>query len=238
MTRPVRVLIVDDEPAIREMLTPPLVRQGFECIEAGDAEEAQAQIDRDPPDLVLLDWMLPGLSGIALARRLKANPATQKMPIIMLTARDEEASKVQGLESGADDYVTKPFSPRELLARMKAVLRRVGPRASGQVLEVCGLRLDPDTHRISLDEGTLELGPTEFHLLRFMMENPERVHSRGQLIRLVWGPNAYVEERTVDVHIRRLRKALQPSGHDTLIQTVRSMGYRLSDPARGRGNGF
>jgi two-component system phosphate regulon response regulator PhoB len=223
------VLIVDDEPAIREMIALALVSNGFEYVEAADAEEAQARMARARPDLILLDWMLPGLSGIDLARRLKARPASQELPIIMLTARTEEASKVQGLELGADDYITKPFSPRELIARINAVLRRVRPRSASHVLEVAGLRLDLDARRVSVGDETVDLGPTEFHLLLFLMEHPERVHSRSELIELVWGTNAFVEERTVDVHIRRLRKALQPRGYDRLIQTVRSAGYRLSD---------
>ncbi len=232
MTRPVRILIVDDEPAIREMLAMILVRGGFEFSEAADAPEAQAQIARSRPDLILLDWMLPGVSGIDLARRLKANPSTQELPIIMLTARTEETHKVQGLDLGADDYVTKPFSPRELVARVRAVLRRVGPRSDNEILEVAGLKLDPGSRRVSAGDHLVDLGPTEFHLLQFFMNHRERVHARKELIELVWGTNAYVEERTVDVHIRRLRKALEPSGHDRLIQTVRSAGYRFSDRAK------
>ncbi len=228
MTRTPRILVVDDEPAIREMVGFTLVREGFEFLEAADADEAQAQIASGHPDLVLLDWMLPGISGIDLARRLKRHPDTQELPIIMLTARSEEAHKVQGLEIGADDYITKPFSPRELVARMRAVLRRVPPRSGGPVVAVGGLELDPDSHRVTIEGQSLDLGPTEFRLLRFLMTHPDRVYTRSQLIDLVWGSNAFVEERTVDVHIGRLRKALTPSGHQRLIQTVRSAGYRFS----------
>lgn len=228
MTRAARILIVDDEPAIREMVGFALMREGFQFLEAGDADEARARIASGNPDLLLLDWMLPGISGIDLARRLKSHPDTQELPIIMLTARSEEAQKVRGLEIGADDYITKPFSPRELVARVRAVLRRAPPRSGHSVLEVAGLQLDPDGHRVKVGEQSLELGPTEFRLLRFLMTHPERVYTRSQLINLVWGSNAYVEERTVDVHIGRLRKALTPSGHHRLVQTVRSAGYRFS----------
>ncbi len=205
-----------------------LTREGFEFLEARDAEEAQTRIADDSPDLLLLDWMLPGVSGIDLARRLKSHPDTQELPIIMLTARSDEAHKVKGLEIGADDYVTKPFSPRELVARVRAVLRRAPPRAGDNILAVADIELDPDSHRVTVAGQSLELGPTEFRLLRFLMTHMERVYSRSQLIDLVWGSNAYVEERTVDVHIGRLRKALMPSGHQRLIQTVRSAGYRFS----------
>ncbi len=228
MTRTTRILVVDDEPAIREMVGFALTREGFEFLEARDAEEAQTRIADDSPDLLLLDWMLPGVSGIDLARRLKSHPDTQELPIIMLTARSDEAHKVKGLEIGADDYVTKPFSPRELVARVRAVLRRAPPRARDNILAVADIELDPDSHRVTVAGQSLELGPTEFRLLRFLMTHMERVYSRSQLIDLVWGSNAYVEERTVDVHIGRLRKALMPSGHQRLIQTVRSAGYRFS----------
>ncbi|MDJ0861150.1 MAG: phosphate regulon transcriptional regulator PhoB [Gammaproteobacteria bacterium] len=228
MTRTIRILVVDDEPAIREMVGFALTREGFEFLEARDAEEAQTRIADDSPDLLLLDWMLPGVSGIDLARRLKSHPDTQELPIIMLTARSDEAHKVKGLEIGADDYVTKPFSPRELVARVRAVLRRAPPRAGDNILAVADIELDPDSHRVTVAGQSLELGPTEFRLLRFLMTHMERVYSRSQLIDLVWGSNAYVEERTVDVHIGRLRKALMPSGHQRLIQTVRSAGYRFS----------
>jgi two-component system phosphate regulon response regulator PhoB len=228
MTRPTKVLIVDDETAIREMIRFSLVSSGFECTEAGDAEEAQNSLKADMPDLILLDWMLPGLSGLEFAQLLRRNPSTRSIPIIMLTARSEESNKVLGLNSGADDYVTKPFSPRELVARILAVLRRVKSETVTNVLEIDDLMLDPNSHRVSVGEHLLALGPTEFRLLHFLMSHPERVYNRAQLIDLIWGKDVYVEERTVDVHIRRLRKALEPSGHDRLIQTVRSAGYRLS----------
>jgi len=180
------------------------------------------------PDLILLDWMLPGSSGIEVARRLRADERTRQIPIIMLTARSDEQDKVTGLEAGADDYITKPFSPRELLARIKAVLRRRAPQMTDDAVEVNGLRLDPVTHRVSSNSETIDLGPTEFRLLHFFMTHAERVHSRAQLLDHVWGDHVFVEERTVDVHIRRLRSALEGSGHDNLIQTVRGTGYRFS----------
>jgi two-component system phosphate regulon response regulator PhoB len=180
------------------------------------------------PDVVLLDWMLPGQSGPGFARSLRGNERTRDIPIIMLTARGTEADKIVGLESGADDYVTKPFSPRELMARIKAVLRRRSPQLTDEVVEISGLRLDPVTHRVSADAKQLDLGPTEFRLLHFLMTHPERVHSRTQLLDQVWGDHVFVEERTVDVHIRRLRKSLEPAGYDHLVETVRGSGYRLA----------
>jgi two-component system phosphate regulon response regulator PhoB len=222
------ILIVDDEPAIRQMLRFALAGAGFSCLEAENAEEAQASITRGPPNLILLDWMLPGISGLDLARRLKRDPETQGIPIIMLTARGEEFDKLKGLGVGADDYVTKPFSVRELIARIKAVLRRSPAKESQASLEVNGLRLDIDTHRVTVGEAPLDLSPTEFRLLHFFIIHPERVYSRGQLLDHIWGNNVYIEERTVDVHIRRLRKALAPQGYDKFIQTVRSIGYRFS----------
>ena len=222
------ILIVEDEPAIREMVSFALQRAGFAWQEAADALQAQARIADRLPDLILLDWMLPGTSGIELARRLKKDELTVTVPIIMLTARGEEEDKVRGLEVGADDYVTKPFSPRELMARIKAVLRRVAPEQGDSVIEVDGLVLDPAGHRISAAGVDLEIGPTEYRLLQFFMTHPERVYSRTQLLDRVWGRNVYVEERTVDVHIRRRRKALSETGHDRLIQTVRGAGYRFS----------
>ena len=228
MPRPTKVLIVDDEPAIREMIRFSLMSNGFECTEADDTDTAQSSLKTDAPDLILLDWMLPGLSGLEFAQLLKRNPSTRNIPIIMLTARSEESSKVLGLNSGADDYVTKPFSPRELVARILAVLRRTRSETATNVLEIDDLILDPDSHRVRVGKQSLSLGPTEFRLLHFFMGHPERVYSRTQLIDLIWGKDVYVEERTVDVHIRRLRKALEPHGHDQLIQTVRSAGYRLS----------
>lgn len=223
-----KVLIVDDEAAIRQMICLAVTRAGYACLEAADASEAQARIVNDTPDVVLLDWMLPGVSGVEYARRLRREKLTQHLPIIMLTARTEEEDKVRGLESGADDYITKPFSTRELLARINAILRRHAPLVADVPVEAEGLILDPTTHRVSANGQSLALGPTEFRLLHFFMTYPERVHTRERLLNGVWGDNVYVEERTVDVHIRRLRKALTPSAHDRLIQTVRGAGYRFS----------
>jgi two-component system phosphate regulon response regulator PhoB len=223
-----RILIVEDEQPIREMVMFALASAGYEAREAADSRQAHAVIAERLPDLILLDWMLPGVSGIDFARRLKKEELTRELPIIMLTARAEEEDKVQGLESGADDYITKPFSPRELVARIRAVLRRGGPAAEDEVLRANGLSLDLASHRVGAGETLLELGPTEYRLLEFFMSHPERVYSRGQLLDRVWGGTVYVEERTVDVHIRRLRKALEPHGHDALIQTVRGAGYRFS----------
>ena len=222
------ILIVEDEQPIREMVVFALAGAGFEVREAADARQAQSCIAEALPDLVLLDWMLPGISGIDFARRLKREELTRELPIIMLTARAEEEDKVQGLESGSDDYITKPFSPRELVARIRAVLRRGGPAADDDILRANGLALDVASHRISADDTLLDVGPTEYRLLEFFMSHPERVYSRGQLLDRVWGSNVYVEERTVDVHIRRLRKVLEPHGYDALIQTVRGAGYRFS----------
>jgi two-component system phosphate regulon response regulator PhoB len=223
-----KVLIVDDEPAIRQMVCLALTQAGYQCLEAADTAEAQARIVSDTPDLMLLDWMLPGMSGIDYARRLRREKLTQSLPIIMLTARTEEEDKVRGLDGGADDYITKPFSTRELMARVNALLRRQAPLAADTAVEVDGLSLDPATHRVNANGINLLLGPTEFRLLHFFMSYPERVHTRERLLNGVWGDNVYVEERTVDVHIRRLRKALEPTAHDRLIQTVRGTGYRFS----------
>jgi two-component system phosphate regulon response regulator PhoB len=223
-----RILAVEDDEAVRHTLVIALQRNGFEVTEAEDASQARNVMLERLPDLVLLDWMLPGMSGIEFARMIKRDPHTRDVPIIMLTARGEEADRVRGLDVGADDYVIKPFSPRELVARIKAVLRRAAPTASEEVVEVEGLRLDPVSHRVTGGDRTLDMGPTEFRLLHFFMTHPERVFSRGQLLDNVWGTNVYVEERTVDVHIRRLRKSLSVSGHDYLIQTVRGAGYRFS----------
>lgn len=228
MSKPARILVIDDEAAIREMISFALMGAGFECVEAGDVNEAQQKIAERAPDLILLDWMLPGRSGLEFAQSLRSDITSSDIPIIMLTARTEETHKVLGLNSGADDYVTKPFSPRELIARILAVLRRVKPSNTTNVLEIDKLSLDPDSHRVSVADHTLSLGPTEFRLLHFFMSHPERVYSRAQLIDLIWGKDVYVEERTVDVHIRRLRKSLEPHQYDHLIQTVRSAGYRLS----------
>ncbi|AZT85370.1 phosphate regulon transcriptional regulatory protein PhoB [Marinobacter sp. NP-4(2019)] len=224
------VLIVDDEAPIREMIAVALEMADYDYLEASDAREAHALIVDKQPDLVLLDWMLPGTSGVELARRLKKEEATADIPIIMLTAKVEEDNKIQGLEVGADDYITKPFSPRELVARLKAVLRRATPPGVDTPIEVEGLTLDPIGHRVSTAEGALNMGPTEYRLLQFFMTHQERVYTRSQLLDQVWGGNVYVEERTVDVHIRRLRKALGDQ-HDHLIQTVRGAGYRFSTKA-------
>ena len=222
------ILIVEDEAAIREMVRFALGKSGFNFIEASDADEAQALMADQLPDLILLDWMLPGISGIELARRLKRDDYTRGVPIIMLTARSEEDDRVGGLEAGADDYVTKPFSPRELVARIKAVLRRAQPEGESEVLSTEGLLLDTISHRVTVDGNTVDMGPTEFRLLRHFMSHAERVFSRGQLLDAVWGRNSFVEERTVDVHILRLRKVLGQYGRDNLIQTVRGAGYRFS----------
>jgi two-component system phosphate regulon response regulator PhoB len=225
---PANILIVEDEPAIQELLAANLVRAGHHVLRAGDAESAQKLVRDTLPDLILLDWMLPGMSGLDFARWLRAGERTRTVPLIMLTARGQELDKVAGLEAGADDYITKPFSPRELVARIKAVLRRRTPQATEDAVQIGGLRLDPATHRVTAGGQAVTLGPTEFRLLHFLMTHPERVHSRTQLLDQVWGDHVFVEERTVDVHIRRLRSALESSGHDSLVQTVRGSGYRLS----------
>ena len=223
-----RVLVVEDETPIREMLCFVLEQNGFEPIEAADFAQGVAQVVEPFPDLILLDWMLPGGSGIQFIKQMKQDELTRQIPIIMLTARGEEEDKVRGLEVGADDYITKPFSPKELTARLKAVIRRAVPTATEEVIEVQGLKLDPVSHRVTVNEQALDLGPTEFRLLHFFMTHPERVYRREQLLNNVWGTNVYVEDRTVDVHIRRLRKAVSLAGHDELIQTVRGSGYRFS----------
>jgi two-component system, OmpR family, phosphate regulon response regulator PhoB len=227
MTIP-RILAVDDEPAVGEMLRFILEQDGFQADFAEDATQAINLIRKSRPDLILLDWMLPGMTGIELAGRLKGNTETEAIPIIMLTAKGEENDKVRGLDMGAEDYITKPFSARELLARIRTILRRVSPLLAGASLECNGLVLDPVSHRVSADRETVELGPTEFRLLHFFMTHRERVFSRSQLLDRVWGTNVYIEERTVDVHIRRLRKALEPSGKEKVLQTVRGAGYRFS----------
>jgi two-component system phosphate regulon response regulator PhoB len=221
------ILIVDDEAPIREMIVVALEMAGYRCLEAGDSQQAHSLIVDHRPDLLLLDWMLPGTSGIELARRLKRDELTADIPIIMLTAKGEEDNKVQGLEVGADDYITKPFSPRELVARLRAVLRRVGADDGETPIEVRGLCLDPVSQRVTIDGLPAEMGPTEYRLLKFFMTHQERAYTRGQLLDQVWGGNVYVEERTVDVHIRRLRKALGPN-YESLVQTVRGTGYRFS----------
>ena len=223
-----KILIVEDEGAIRDMLGYALMKAGFLCEEAADTQAARSTLKAARPDLILLDWMLPGMSGIDYARRLKSAPETRDIPIIMLTAKGEEADKVRGLETGADDYITKPFSTRELVARVRAVLRRYVKAETGALIEINGLRLDPETYRVTANGQDIEISPTEFKLLRFFIGHPERVYSRSRLLDQVWGENVYVEERTVDVHIRRLRKTLEPFGFQRYIQTVRSVGYRFS----------
>ena len=220
------ILVIEDEPAIQELIAVNLAHAGHRVQRATTAAEADASIREVLPDLILLDWMLPDLAGTALARKLRADARSKDIPIIMLTARAQEHDKVEGLEAGADDYITKPFSPKELLARIKAVLRRRSPQLTDDVIEINGLRLDPAAHRVSGNGKEVSLGPTEFRLLHFFMTHPERVYSRVQLLDHVWGDHVFVEERTVDVHIRRLRKALEPTGHDLLIETVRGAGYR------------
>jgi len=221
-----RILVVEDEVAIRDMLSFVLEQHGYETIEADNYQSALTHLQEPYPDLILLDWMFPGGSGIQLLKFLKQDEILRQIPVVMLTARGEEEDKVRGLENGADDYVTKPFSPKELMARLKTVMRRVNPTSLDDTLEVGKLKLDPVSHRVVLGDLPLEMGPTEFKLLHFFMTHPERVYSREQLLNNVWGTNVYVEDRTVDVHIRRLRKAL--TDHDYLIQTVRGAGYRFS----------
>ncbi len=227
-----RILIVEDEPAIAELLAINLRHAGYEVTQVDDAEKALAAVDRVLPDLVLLDWMLPGQSGLALARAWRADVRTRPLPIIMLTARAEEADKLAGLDSGADDYITKPFSPKELLARVRAVLRRKAPQALDDAVTLGGLTLDPATRRVTAPvDGLLreaKVGPTEFRLLHFLMTHPERVHSRAQLLDRVWGDHVFIEERTVDVHIKRLREALGAVQCSHFVETVRGVGYRLS----------
>jgi two-component system, OmpR family, phosphate regulon response regulator PhoB len=223
-----QILIVEDEKPIRDMIAFGLRRACFDVREAEDSSGARASIADHRPDLVLVDWMLPDQSGLELTRAVKRNKDTEDLPVIMLTARADEHDKVSGLEGGADDYVTKPFSPRELLARINAVLRRSAPAGNGGAIEAGGLLLDTASHRVTAGDQTVALGPTEYRLLQFFMEHPERVYSRSQLLDRIWGGNVYVEERTVDVHIRRLRKALEPFARDALIQTVRGSGYRFS----------
>jgi two-component system phosphate regulon response regulator PhoB len=224
------ILVVEDEPAIRELLRVNLVDAGYDVKEAADAESAQGLVDAALPDLLLLDWMLPGQSGLAWAKQLRSDTRTRDIPIIMVTARSEESDRVAGLEAWVDDYVTKPFSPRELKARIKSVLRRRAPQAAQETLSVGPLKLDPVTHRVTVNDRAVTMGPTEFRMLRYLMARPERVHTRTQLLDQVWGDHVYIEERTVDVHIRRLRVALEPFGADNLIETVRGSGYRLSAP--------
>ncbi len=226
-----RILVVEDEAPIREMLCFVLEQKGYQTVEAEDYDAAVSKLCEPFPDLVLLDWMLPGSSGINFIKHMKRDELTRNIPVVMLTARGEEEDKVRGLEVGADDYITKPFSPNELVARLKAVIRRVTPTALEDVIDVQGLKLDPVSHRVTAEEKAIDMGPTEFKMLHFFMTHQERVYSREQLLNNVWGTNVYVEDRTVDVHIRRLRKALELAGHDKLIQTVRGAGYRFSTRA-------
>jgi two-component system phosphate regulon response regulator PhoB len=224
------ILIVEDEPAIAELITLTLRRSGHQTVHAESVERAITLVDQAMPDLALIDWMLPGASGVELVKKLRGDKRTKTIPIIMLTAKSEEGDKLMGLETGADDYVTKPFSPKELVARIKAVLRRRAPQLTEDIVETNGLRLDPATHRITVNDTPIQMGPSEFKLLHFFMTHTERVHTRSQLLDHVWGDHVFVEERTVDVHIRRLRQALEASGHDAYIQTVRGTGYRFSKP--------
>jgi two-component system phosphate regulon response regulator PhoB len=226
------ILVVEDESAIAELISINLRHAGFEVVVAADAEAAQRAVDQVLPDLVVLDWMLPGQSGLQLSRRWRADARTRDLPIIMLTARADEADKIAGLDAGADDYLTKPFSTKELLARVRAVLRRKAPEALDTAVEVRGLRLDPATRRVTRsvegEQREVKVGPTEFRLLHFFMTHTERVHSRAQLLDRVWGDHVFIEERTVDVHVKRLREALTPVHCATLIETVRGAGYRLT----------
>ena len=222
------ILLVEDEAPIREMIKIILEQAGFTVNEAEDFDIALEKMVEPYPDLVLLDWMLPGGSGVQLARKFKEHEFTREIPVILLTARGEEDDKIRGLDAGADDYITKPFSPKELVARIKAVMRRVTPTAKEEPIHFSGLVLDPISHRVTANGVSIEMGPTEFNLLHFFMSHAERVYSREQLLDNVWGTNVYVEDRTVDVHIRRLRKALESQGHDAMIQTVRGAGYRFS----------
>lgn len=226
-----RILIVEDEPAIAELIAVNLKHNGFQPIWAIDAITAQRELDEVLPDVILLDWMLPGESGLTLARRWRSSVRTKAVPILMLTARGDEADRVAGLDAGADDYIVKPFSPRELLARIRAVLRRRVPEASGGVVKMGELQLDADTHRVSYGDKALKVGPTEFKLLHFLMRHPERVHSRGALLDKVWGDHVYIEERTVDVHVKRLRESLGDAG--SMIETVRGAGYRFTHLTSG-----
>ena len=226
-----RILVVEDEPAIAELVAMNLRHAGFDVVLAADAEAAQAEVDAVVPELVILDWMLPGESGLQLARRWRAQARTKGLPVIMLTARGQEVDKVAGLDAGADDYLTKPFSTQELLARIRAVLRRKAPEALDAAVEVGPLRLDPATHRVTGHGREVKLGATEFRLLHFLLSHPERVHSRSQLLDRVWGDHVFIEERTIDVHVKRLREALANVRCAHLIETVRGAGYRLTGDA-------
>jgi len=223
-----RILVVEDESAIAELISINLRHAGYEVTLAATADQAQLEVDRVLPDLVVLDWMLPGQSGLSLAKRWRGQSRTRELPIIMLTARAEESDKISGLDAGADDYLVKPFSTNELLARIRAVLRRKAPEALDTLVDVGGLKLDPATRRVTRNDREVRIGPTEFRLLHFFMTHPERVHSRAQLLDRVWGDHVFIEERTVDVHVKRLREALEPVQCARMIETVRGAGYRLT----------
>ena len=227
-----KILIVEDEPAVQEMISFVLEQAGFETQRAVNSEEARRQIALSPPDLILMDWMLPGMSGIELTRILKSDSVSRDIPVVVLTARGEEDDKVRGLGSGAEDYVLKPFSPRELIARIKVILRRITPHVFEEVVEADGLLLDPSSRRAHVNGKEVDLGPTEFRLLHFFLTHRDKVYSRSKLLDKVWGTNVFIEERTVDVHIRRLRKALEPHNADGMVQTVRGAGYRFSERLR------
>lgn len=224
-----KILVVEDEQAVREMIVFVLSQSGYESLQAEDAAAARELLTGNSPDLILMDWMLPGSSGIELTRELKQNPLTREIPVIMLTARGEEDDKVRGLECGVEDYVTKPFSPRELAARIKVILRRIAPHASEEAVQAGELVLDPSSHRVTVAGSEVYLGPTEFRLLHFFLTHQGKVYSRARLLDKVWGTNVFIEERTVDVHIRRLRKALEPYSAEGMVQTVRGSGYRFAE---------
>ncbi len=224
----VKVLVVEDEESILTLISFNLEQAGFVVLQASSVEDAKSIIDEALPDVVLLDWMLPGASGVQFTKILRQNDRTKDLPIILLTARSDESDKEQGLNIGADDYLTKPFSPRELIARINALLRRRAPQKTSEVIDIQGLVLDPNERRVSGNGQLVNFGPTEFKLLHFFMTHPDRIYSRRQLLDLVWGDHVFVEERTVDVHIRRLRRALEPTGFDQLIHTIRGAGYRFS----------
>src|SRR4051794_28104894 len=221
------ILVVEDDPDLQEILTLNLQNAGYKVLRAANIRQAEALVNTTLPQLILLDWMLPDTPGLSFARKLRSESRTVAVPIILLTGRDGESDKITGLEAGADDYIIKPFSPRELLARIKAVMRRCAPQLTDDVVEIAGLKVDPAAHRVSGGGNEIDLGVTEFRMLHFFMTHPERVYSRAQLLDEVWGDHVFVEERTVDVHIRRLRQALAPTGHDRLIETVRGTGYRF-----------
>ena len=225
---PPYILVVEDEPDIRELLDFAISRSGFSVIEAETAEDALKVLDRGTPELIIIDWMLPGMSGVEFAKRVRGNPNTKNIPIIMLTAKSDESNKLKGLDTGADDYMTKPFSPKELIARIKAVLRRKSPELVDEPISIKGLALDPNKHLLQYNNKTITIGPTEFKLLNFFMKNPDRVFSRNQILDKIWGNKSDIDDRTVDVHIKRLRDTLKISGQESLIKTIRGIGYRLS----------